>query len=342
MWILRGFHVCCLALLVAVTYALAEDGNCSLPDCLKCNSAGRCIRCVNAILHPSGECVAECAGKVEWNFDDPYYEGVVCYEKARRTYSLNDLLLVVAACCCGAICVAIVLVTIWYSRYRGRTKLDEAVGTEKKMFTKIETTKKAAKEIGAAENCDSSDRQTFLKRLEVLYPETPHFLGMLNETRKLSRLYTESDVQAKAYRAAIRDLLRILTLLSRKDQEMTVPTDWQRLLGWAERVLHRYKRWKLNRDSPDSSPNGTLKRHPREHHDLCFGGVSRTPSPPSSPCPMVSQCPSEPPPPYESLAIHIGTAPNGLVANGLLPPVNECEEEPDAEPDGEPEEITIL
>ena len=49
-------------------------------------------------------------------------------------------------------------------------------------------------------------------------------------------------------RSILRDLSRILTLLNRKEEQIrTVPADWQRLLGWAERLLKRYKRQKISK-----------------------------------------------------------------------------------------------
>lgn len=48
-----------------------------------------------------------------------------------------------------------------------------------------------------------------------------------------------------SFRAVVRDLSRVLTLLNRKDEHiLTVPGDWRRLLSWASRVLARYKRQK--------------------------------------------------------------------------------------------------
>ncbi|XP_047470464.1 uncharacterized protein LOC125026205 [Penaeus chinensis] len=100
------------------------------------------------------------------------------------------------------------------------------------------------------------ERAEFLKQLATLRGEAGNFLEMLSETRNRFRRLggpdSATDTRAKAYRAVVRDLSRVLTLLNRREEHIvTVPGDWQRLLSWAARVLARYKRQKAAKEAGD-------------------------------------------------------------------------------------------
>lgn len=92
---------------------------------------------------------------------------------------------------------------------------------------------------------DTPERKDFVKQLEILRPQAPTFLNMLNDTRRQIReLHTTGDNAAiTAYRPVVRDLAKILLLLNRNvDRISVIPEDWDHLFSWGEKVLKRYKR----------------------------------------------------------------------------------------------------
>lgn len=92
---------------------------------------------------------------------------------------------------------------------------------------------------------DTPERKDFLKQLEILRPQAAMFLSMLNDTRRQIReLHAAGDNAAiTAYRPVVRDLAKILLLLNRNVDKITViPDDWDHLFSWGEKVLKRYKR----------------------------------------------------------------------------------------------------
>lgn len=92
---------------------------------------------------------------------------------------------------------------------------------------------------------DTPERKDFLKQLEILRPQAPTFLSMLNDTRRQIReLHGAGDNAAiTAYRPVVRDLAKILLLLNRNvDRISVIPEDWDHLFSWGEKVLKRYKR----------------------------------------------------------------------------------------------------
>lgn len=92
---------------------------------------------------------------------------------------------------------------------------------------------------------DSPEKRDFLKQLEILRPQASTFLSMLNDTRRQIReLHATGDNAAiTAYRPVVRDLAKILLLLNRNvDKISVIPEDWDHLFSWGEKVLKRYKR----------------------------------------------------------------------------------------------------
>ncbi|CAL4199227.1 unnamed protein product, partial [Meganyctiphanes norvegica] len=93
------------------------------------------------------------------------------------------------------------------------------------------------------------DREEFFSKLSPLRGEINNFVDILKETRTRFKVPgkpdSATDTKAKSYRAVVRDLSRVVSLMNRKDEHIkTVPQDWRRLLTWAARVLDRYKRQK--------------------------------------------------------------------------------------------------
>lgn len=96
----------------------------------------------------------------------------------------------------------------------------------------------------SSETDDTPERRDFLKQLETLKPYSQYYLDMLNDTRQqIRQLHQEGDNGAiGAYRPVVRDLAKILLLLNRPPESISMPDDWEHLFNWAEKALKRYKR----------------------------------------------------------------------------------------------------
>ncbi|XP_018020138.1 uncharacterized protein LOC108676562 [Hyalella azteca] len=91
----------------------------------------------------------------------------------------------------------------------------------------------------------AQERAEFLRQLTALRKDAGLLLALLAETRARYRGLSgpQRDTKARAYRAVVRDLARVVALVGRPDESFTrVPADWRRLLAWAGRLLARYRR----------------------------------------------------------------------------------------------------
>ncbi|CAL7940819.1 unnamed protein product [Xylocopa violacea] len=193
--------------------------------CKRCRDR-MCARC--AVLLYQGSCVDTCPpGHIaDWSTRDEYM-GRICKETGYMFGFTGSQVAILVGVVCGAtICVLIILcgAVIVHRRKKKATKLIQQFE-------------------------DSAERRDFLKHLATLRGEGNTFLSMLNDTRRQVReLYYSGNngdgaVGIQAYRPVLRDLARILVLINRRDDEISVPPDdWQRLFSWAERLLRRYKR----------------------------------------------------------------------------------------------------
>ncbi|KAK4304699.1 hypothetical protein Pmani_023370 [Petrolisthes manimaculis] len=202
--------------------------------------------------------------------------GRVCTERSMLALvSGRDVTIIAGSAVGGAVCVGVVIGALLYMRRRTKPSPDHhhqqhqqhghqnhhhhhryplpRLWRDKRPNT---TEKPVAVE----------ERAEFLEQLASLRGEAANFLEMLNHTRNRFRTLggpdSPTDTKTKAYRAVVRDLSRVLTLLNRREEHiLTVPGDWRRLLSWAVRVLARYKRQKAAKESgalpsPDPLHNG--------------------------------------------------------------------------------------
>ncbi|XP_063972035.1 uncharacterized protein LOC135159867 [Diachasmimorpha longicaudata] len=193
--------------------------------CVRCRGAS-CARCAS-LLH-EGNCVDTCPPgyTVDWSTRDEYM-GRICHKTGYMLGLTGSQVAILVGIISGAtVCIFIILCG--------------AIVVHRRK-------KRAVKLIRQYE--DSAERREFLKHLGTLRGEATTFLAMLNDTRRQVReLYYAGNngdgaVGVQAYRPVLRDLARILVLVNRKDDEITLPpNDWQRLLAWAERLLRRYKK----------------------------------------------------------------------------------------------------
>lgn len=213
-------------------YSAAQD-NTSAEECFESETgcrrcrAGTCARCAGLLYQ--GTCVHTCpSGFVaDWSTRDEYM-GRICRETGYMFGLTGSQVAILVGVVSGTtICLLIILCGA---------------------IAVVHRKKKAAKL--AQQFKDSAERREFLKHLATLRGEADTFLAMLNDTRRQVRellYYSGSNgdgpVGIQAYRPVLRDLVRILVLVNRRDDEIPLPPDdWQRLFSWAERLLRRYKR----------------------------------------------------------------------------------------------------
>ncbi|XP_046386193.1 uncharacterized protein LOC124155976 isoform X2 [Ischnura elegans] len=229
-----------------------QEGATSASQCLNCDADGRCRKCSGVIIYGSRECADSCPRgyQEEWSTLVDYM-GRLCKESG--PWWLEDgvgltgrRLAVVVGTCSGLlislllICGAFVYIKCWRSQ---QPNTDSC----KNSSTPVDSAGYGFSHRYPQLAWDEIERQEFLQQLRALQPDAHIFLAMLNDTRrkfrKIHMKNGKADSRCKAYRAVLRDLCRILALLNQKDfQNMTLPTDWKKLLSWGERVLKRYKK----------------------------------------------------------------------------------------------------
>ncbi|KAK3852333.1 hypothetical protein Pcinc_041078 [Petrolisthes cinctipes] len=191
--------------------------------------------------------------------------GRVCTERSMLALvSGRDVTIIAGSAVGGAVCVGVVIGALLYMRRRTKPSPDHQQHHQHQQghqnhhhhryplprLWRDKRPNTTEKPVAVEE------RAEFLEQLACLRGEAANFLEMLNHTRNRFRTLggpdSPTDTKTKAYRAVVRDLSRVLTLLNRREEHiLTVPGDWRRLLSWAVRVLARYKRQKAAKESGD-------------------------------------------------------------------------------------------
>ncbi|XP_034249088.1 uncharacterized protein LOC117649972 isoform X3 [Thrips palmi] len=265
-WLVSWMLLACL--IGDLTSLQASSGcNDTMEGCLRCqadDSGGsihiKCIKCAHLIVMGSRECVESCplGYREEWSSQIDYM-GRVCAEGSLLLSALalsgSKLSIVVGVLCGAAICVLLLVLAGLLLRLR-RSRSSRHWKQEEQHLS----AGSAQSTISRHSHGDAAERGEFLKHVWTLRPEAPVFLAMLNDTRRqvrsLLQAHSSKHSAVQAYRPVLKDLSRILILLNRRDDSITYPPDdWRTLLGWAERVLRRYKKHKPQEPPSPSSPN---------------------------------------------------------------------------------------
>lgn len=194
------------------------------PACLRCGPEG-CIKCKDVIIYGTRQCVTNCPPGYEINWSvKSGYMGRICESKSSYIGINKELLTVLVGIAAGVfLCILMITTALIIFRYKSKLKratIDNVSETE-----------------------DTPERKEFLKQVESLRPHAHTFLGMLNDTRRQVReLHQEGDNVSATYRPILRDLAKILFILNKPNETLTVPNDWEHLYGWAEKTLKRFKR----------------------------------------------------------------------------------------------------
>lgn len=178
------------------------------------------------IIYPSRKCADNCpyGYKEKWSTKIDYM-GRICIQIGNMFGVSNDILTILTGILCGSLlCLCIMGSAFLYVQYK-RKQAQQMIDT-------------------GSELDDTPERRDFLKQIEIIRPYAHTFLDMLNDTRRQMReLYNEGDNTAlAAYRPVIRDLAKLLLLLNRPVDRISIPEDWEHLFNWAEKTLKRYKR----------------------------------------------------------------------------------------------------
>ncbi|XP_076029124.1 FU domain-containing protein T48 [Oratosquilla oratoria] len=268
--------LCCSASSAGTRNGSLQDSTCNQADCLRCDlDTAECLKCLYVMMEDDRTCLEACPEgfSTTWSYSNNYV-GRVCTARSLLSFITGrDVAIIAGAAVGGAICVGVVIGALLYMRRRtkqaavvdsGRTSRAPRIWKDKRVSaTEVEV--------------DEVERSAFLEQLSSLEGEAHNFLEMLNETRnrfrKLGGADSTTDTKAKAYRAVLRDLSRVLSLLNRSEYHLrTVPADWRRLVAWATRVLARYKRQKAAREAGEipsieplsSASGGTLYQTRRQ------------------------------------------------------------------------------
>lgn len=196
-------------------------------SCLHCSTVG-CVKCPNYIINPTRECVKECPRgyRPTWSTEIDFMGRMCVHSGYIAGLSAEHAAILIGVLSGTLICVIIISSGVLFLRYKRR----HSPNTSSETPSDID---------------DSPERKDFVKQLEILRPQAPTFLSMLNDTRRQIReLHSVGDNAAiTAYRPVVRDLAKILLLLNRHvDRISVIPEDWDHLFSWGEKVLKRYKR----------------------------------------------------------------------------------------------------
>ncbi|KAF7266626.1 hypothetical protein GWI33_020125 [Rhynchophorus ferrugineus] len=199
------------------------------PDCLRFGPKG-CVKCTLLIVYPTRRCVDQCPfGYYPTWSNKADFMGQMCFHNGNFLgMSAHRLTIFVGVVSGIVISVLIVFIAVIYIKYR------------KKSFPQVSDT--------TSETDDTPERRDFLKQLETLKPYAQSYLDMLNDTRhQIRQLHLDGDNSAiSAYKPVVRDLAKILLLLNRPIDNISIPDDWEHLFSWAEKTLKRYKRMSDN------------------------------------------------------------------------------------------------
>ncbi|KAK8722691.1 hypothetical protein OTU49_012170, partial [Cherax quadricarinatus] len=241
-----------LLLLLQISSALASNhsngtlqiSSCNQPDCLRCDlETAECVKCLYVIMASSRVCHSACppGHSSSWPPDPPLM-GRVCTERSvLALVSGRDLSIIAGAAVGGAVCVGVIIGALLYMRRRAKPHPDQPPPDHPHHYPLPRLWRDKRPKTTEVSVADE-ERAEFLQQLDGLRGEASNFLEMLTHTRNRFRTLrgpdSPTDTKAKAYRAVVRDLSRVLTLLNRRDEHiLTVPGDWRRLLTWAARVL---------------------------------------------------------------------------------------------------------
>ncbi|KAF2362241.1 hypothetical protein FHG87_007003 [Trinorchestia longiramus] len=246
------------------------SATCAQKDCTRCDlGAGRCLRCLYAIVEPTRRCTDLCpVGHVPTWRDDYDFQGTVCSPRSLlAAVTGRDIAVIACAAAGGAVCVGIILGAIIYARRNTALKPTP----EQSSRIPVPRLWKDPRPSAADVSVSAEERKEFLHSLSGLRKDAPLLLEMLAETRArfrgLSGPENSMDTKARAYRAVVRDLSRVVSLVARGDDSFhSVPSDWRRLFEWADRVLTRYKRTR------ESKCTGC------QHHGTCELKLEEIPS----------------------------------------------------------------
>lgn len=236
-----------------------QKSTCNQPDCLRCDlETAECVKCLYVIMADTRECRSACPpGHATTWATHHALMGRVCTERSvLALVSGRDVTIIAGAAVGGAVCVGVVIGALLYMRRRTKPPPDNPRVDYRHHRYPIPRLWRDKRPKATEVSVADEERAEFLKQLATLRGEAGNFLEMLSETRNRFRRLggpdSATDTRAKAYRAVVRDLSRVLTLLNRREEHIvTVPGDWRRLLSWAARVLARYKRQKAAKEAGD-------------------------------------------------------------------------------------------
>ncbi|XP_050298882.1 uncharacterized protein LOC126737853 isoform X3 [Anthonomus grandis grandis] len=207
--------------------------DCIEPSCLNCGPKG-CQKCPNLIVYPSRKCVDACPFGYHESWSTKVdFMGLICVHNGNFLGLSSDTLTILTGVFAGLIlCLVAFFAAFIYIKFKRKKCIESDTSSESDEST--------------------PEKKDFLKQLETLRPYSQCYLDMLNDTRhQIRQLHHEGDHSAiAAYKPVVRDLAKILFLLNRSVDTVSMPDDWEHILTWAEKALKRYKRMSDSSSQP--------------------------------------------------------------------------------------------
>nr|XP_027226508.1 uncharacterized protein LOC113818516 [Penaeus vannamei] len=208
-----------------------QKSTCNQPDCLRCDlETAECVKCLYVIMADTRECRSACPpGHATTWATHHALMGRVCTERSvLALVSGRDVTIIAGAAVGGAVCVGVVIGALLYMRRRTKPPPDNPRVDYRHHRYPIPRLWRDKRPKATEVSVADEERAEFLKQLATLRGEAGNFLEMLSETRNRFRRLggpdSATDTRAKAYRAVVRDLSRVLTLLNRREEHIvTVP-----------------------------------------------------------------------------------------------------------------------
>ncbi|KAL7646650.1 UNVERIFIED_CONTAM: hypothetical protein RMT77_001901 [Armadillidium vulgare] len=248
-------------------YTVGEKKNdllssCNQSECLRCDlESTECVKCLHVMMLPARTCKRNCPHGYDpiWAEHSDVF-GRICQERSvLAMVSHRDLGIIAGVSVLGAVAVGVFLGVFLL---RKRVKMPPPDSPPRGLPKLLQDKRPKTVEVVIK----GKERAEFLGRLRQLRSESPYILRMVTSTRKRFRSRTSlgheapSDAKTKACKAVVRDLSRVLCLLSIKEEYIhTAPKDWRSLLSWTERLLARYKRQEEQKERGEDGYQSAFK-----------------------------------------------------------------------------------
>ncbi|XP_060583008.1 uncharacterized protein LOC132739328 isoform X2 [Ruditapes philippinarum] len=220
-----------------------QQDSCNITDCLECETATLCLKCVHYLAEGRGRCLTECLSHTTFDDND---NGPICIPDDDDDGLSTDVVIGIIAGVSAALLLCIIvliILCIYYRKTRRKVNLNRTnyavgnmqAGNVKKVPMYDNQGFDVDNEASLVHNV--IDRDVYLRELERLRPHAQTLLTMLNEIRHKLRAMDNSDPRVSTYKGVIHQLCRVLVLVHKKDPGASIPSDALGLMEWAHQMI---------------------------------------------------------------------------------------------------------